>query len=216
MIQTKPENRVTCKRILNFPFVAKKLSEQYKVETEKSDYINYLLKTIKIPKNILNLTDNLPQPNYDPIRLRKTNFSDDNPMSKKNRYSYPKSIFLSLNVAKNKKKASREESRYKFRHKNTKKLNLPLLKKMKQKQSIKNKENIRKPSSIRLGRIKKIGLKKKMQIRSEPPILKLKSNCLSINRIYASNNPLYYNPYLKRKKFKKNMRLAPIKKNKHN
>ncbi len=51
------------------PGIIKRIDEKYCVEVE--DMQNLLLNTIRIPKNIHYLTDSLPKPNYQPLKMKK-------------------------------------------------------------------------------------------------------------------------------------------------
>ena len=65
LIQVDPNNRPSCDELLNNPIIRKRI-EYFKVFAGDEDNEDLaLLKTINIPKNLLFLTDKLPQPNYD-------------------------------------------------------------------------------------------------------------------------------------------------------
>lgn len=59
LLQTIPEMRPSCDRVLNFPFVTQKI-ESFGLQKESE--ISVLLNTIKIPKNLFQLSSKLPQP----------------------------------------------------------------------------------------------------------------------------------------------------------
>ena len=95
MLHLQPSHRVDCRRLLAMPFVQEKLDDRFRVEADEKDNSQEFLSTIKIPENLIYLTQNLPQPNYEPIRLRKTTpmrSSDGEYHSQKPM----KSVFLSL------------------------------------------------------------------------------------------------------------------------
>ncbi|MCQ2820795.1 MAG: protein kinase [archaeon] len=64
LIQVHPENRPSCDQILKHPIIQKRIEyfKAYANDDETEDQA--LLKTIKIPKNLLFLSDKLPKPNY--------------------------------------------------------------------------------------------------------------------------------------------------------
>jgi len=65
LIQVDPNNRPSCDELLNNPIIRKRI-EYFKAFAGDEDNEDLaLLKTINIPKNLLFLTDKLPQPNYD-------------------------------------------------------------------------------------------------------------------------------------------------------
>jgi NIMA (never in mitosis gene a)-related kinase len=72
LLQTDPNLRPNCDKILMMPSVIKHLSEVAMIETDEC--IPELLRTIKIPKNMHYLTDKLPKPNYVPLKYRRSNF----------------------------------------------------------------------------------------------------------------------------------------------
>jgi Protein kinase domain len=65
LLQVAPINRPNCDKILKTPIITNKAAYIFPNEDIQSDTPNKLLKTIKIPKNLLYLTDKLPKPNYD-------------------------------------------------------------------------------------------------------------------------------------------------------
>jgi len=59
--------RPSCDKILELPIVRKKTEKLFHNEAmfvDENDQIN-LLSTIRVPKNLLYLTDRLPKPQYD-------------------------------------------------------------------------------------------------------------------------------------------------------
>lgn len=63
LITVQPENRPTCDQILDMPVVRKK-TEKYFPNDFMYASQSSLLKTIRVPKNLMYLTDRLPKPNY--------------------------------------------------------------------------------------------------------------------------------------------------------
>ena len=72
MIQIEVGARPSCDELLNMPIIKKRIeffnnkNSQNDIKDENNDSINNkeLLKTIRVPKNISNLSRNLPKPNY--------------------------------------------------------------------------------------------------------------------------------------------------------
>jgi NIMA (never in mitosis gene a)-related kinase len=71
LLQTDPNVRPSCDKILAMPSIIKHNSETTMVEADEG--IPELLRTIKIPKNIHYLTEKLPKPNYIPLKYRRSN-----------------------------------------------------------------------------------------------------------------------------------------------
>lgn len=195
MLQVKAKNRVSCEKILSYPFICKKLNEKYRIEIDGKEK-NEMLGTIKIPKNLMYLSSHLPKANYSPLKLRKT---IGNCMDEVKKGYKTKSIYLSLNLAK-KRERNKENSRYRFKSKKLRKrINLPnlnnkklVLKKEKENKIISSNLNMKLKNRLDKGDIKN----KLVQIKS-------------INRLPLTKK--YYNPYIKNKKLKKNIKLKPIK-----
>jgi serine/threonine protein kinase len=107
MLHLQPNQRGDCTKLLSLPQVREKLEERFRVEPEVEETSEFLT-TIKIPENLIYLSQNLPRPNYEPIRLRKTA-----PMaasSIEGEITKPlKNIFLSLNVMGEVKDRSKEQ-----------------------------------------------------------------------------------------------------------
>jgi serine/threonine protein kinase len=70
MIQVNPRKRPNCEQMIDHP-IFRKRSAKYFPEFEEEDYDgnnnsqSFLLKTIRMPKNIMHLSSRLPQKNYD-------------------------------------------------------------------------------------------------------------------------------------------------------
>jgi NIMA (never in mitosis gene a)-related kinase len=63
LLQVSPQLRPTCDKILDMPVVKKRIDRLFP-SNEFYDSKTSLLNTIRVPKNILYLTDRLPKPNY--------------------------------------------------------------------------------------------------------------------------------------------------------
>ncbi len=85
LIQVAPENRPNCGKfspiikiildqILKHPIVQKRI-EYFKSFTDDSNEDQALLQTIRVPKNLLFLSDKLPQPNYDKVNKKNHSFT---------------------------------------------------------------------------------------------------------------------------------------------
>lgn len=97
LLHVNPENRPTAEQILKHPIIQKRI-EFFKTYTEDMHIENNLLQTIRIPKNLLFLTDRLPQANYE-----KTKKKDPEVKKKKDKES------LSKETKEETKKPKREE-----------------------------------------------------------------------------------------------------------
>ena len=78
MIQVAPQMRPSCDQILKMQIVKKKMAELFPdtdFEQEESQF--NLLQTIRVPKNLLYLTDRLPKPNYNSEQRKMRNESDE-------------------------------------------------------------------------------------------------------------------------------------------
>ncbi len=73
LLQVSPNVRPTCDKILSMKLVKKRMAQFFK-EEEFDDTKSILLSTIRVPKNLLYLTDRLPKPNY--AKERRTQEED--------------------------------------------------------------------------------------------------------------------------------------------
>lgn len=64
-----PHLRPGCDKILQLPMVSRKMDERYMTEVEETH--NFLMNTIRVPKNMHYLTDRLPKANYAPLKIKK-------------------------------------------------------------------------------------------------------------------------------------------------
>lgn len=69
MVQVAPQMRPSCEKILEMPIIKKKCEKLFPEDFffDEEPQMN-LLSTIRVPKNLLYLTDRLPKPNYDADR----------------------------------------------------------------------------------------------------------------------------------------------------
>lgn len=72
LIQVQSENRPSCDQILKHPIIMKRIEyfKAYANDDDKDDD-QALLKTIKVPKNLLFLSDKLPRSNYEKASITK-------------------------------------------------------------------------------------------------------------------------------------------------
>ena len=52
------------------PAIVKRIDDKYLIEVDETGMLE-MLNTIKIPKNLHYLTERLPNPNYEPLKLKK-------------------------------------------------------------------------------------------------------------------------------------------------
>ncbi len=96
MLSLQPSHRSDCAKLLSLPAVRDRLEERFRLEPDAEEN-NEFLNTIKIPENLIYLSQNLPKANYDPIKLRKT--APPVASATEHEITKPlKNIFLSLNV----------------------------------------------------------------------------------------------------------------------
>ena len=65
LIQVSPQLRPTCDKILDMPIVKKRVERLLPAADDFNDSQTSLLNTIRVPKNLLYLTDRLPKPSYE-------------------------------------------------------------------------------------------------------------------------------------------------------
>jgi NIMA (never in mitosis gene a)-related kinase len=63
--------RPSCEKILDMPFIRKKIEKLFPEDFEDDVPQMNLLSTIRVPKNLLYLTDRLPKPAYDSDERRR-------------------------------------------------------------------------------------------------------------------------------------------------
>ncbi|CAD8110148.1 unnamed protein product [Paramecium sonneborni] len=68
LLQVQPHLRPSCDKILQLSAIVNRLDDKVLVEEEGA---KFLLQTIRVPRNMHYLTDRLPKPNYNPIRMTK-------------------------------------------------------------------------------------------------------------------------------------------------
>lgn len=204
MLQVKPSQRISCDAILGLPFIQKRFSEQFLVEVDDADYNFEMLNTIKVPQNMLFLSDKLPRPNYEPMRVRKSKLplahTSVELASLRNT-----NIFLSLNMSTQLQKLGGDPKNNSVSKKRKVKLptlsNADLLTKKPSEKENSNANNV-------IKKLQNRELKKKVEfLLASKPLHELNSelmkiNSLSLNKV-ASHVPV--------KKIPKHVKLAPIK-----
>jgi len=108
LLHLQPSHRSDCAKLLSGSCVREKLEDRFRVESENENNSEFL-NTIRIPENLVYLTQNLPKANYEPMRLRRTvpplGGSTEMELEKP-----VKNVFLSLNVMSDGKVRSRERA----------------------------------------------------------------------------------------------------------
>ena len=87
LFKVNPKERPSCGEILRHPLIQKRIDffkSQIGLEGKNIDYMddNELLKTIRLPKNLLGLSEKLPKPNYELPEISNNNNTNNN--NKKN------------------------------------------------------------------------------------------------------------------------------------
>ena len=142
LLKVKTKERPTCSQILKHPLVKKRIEFfQAQAGNDNIDIDDMeegvLLRTIRIPSNILCLSDKLPEANYEnPFKQRKLNF-DKNKINNKGN-TFPNSVLPEINVGNKNKKENNEEEKVhretEIKYKNNKKgkkINIDLFNKAK-------------------------------------------------------------------------------------
>jgi NIMA (never in mitosis gene a)-related kinase len=70
LIQVSPQLRPSCDKILDMPIIKKRMDKLFPNTDEFYDSHSSLLNTIRVPKNLLYLTDRLPKPTYESPKKR--------------------------------------------------------------------------------------------------------------------------------------------------
>ena len=107
MLKVNPQDRPSCSQILNHEIVKKRLEffkAQAGYDEENMDDIDegVLLKTIRIPKNILFLTERLPEPNYDKGKVNGKNKNININNNKDKKITFPSNFLPDIKLKFNK------------------------------------------------------------------------------------------------------------------
>jgi NIMA (never in mitosis gene a)-related kinase len=77
-LQVKPSQRPSCDRLLEMPGIQNNISEKLELLSQQGDNTESLLKTIRCPRNLGNITERLPKPQYAPkLGQRSSSLSID-------------------------------------------------------------------------------------------------------------------------------------------
>ena len=130
MLKVNPQDRPSCGQILSHEFVKKRLEffkAQAGYDDENMDDIDegVLLKTIRIPKNILFLTERLPEPNYDKGKGNRKNKNININNNKDKKITFPNNLLPDIKLKFNRTKNQKDID------KNTNNINLNLINKNK-------------------------------------------------------------------------------------
>lgn len=68
MLKVNPASRPSAEKLLSSPLITKRLDQKLMIDSDELD--QNMLKTILLPNNILQLSDRLPNANYDPIKTK--------------------------------------------------------------------------------------------------------------------------------------------------
>ena len=236
LIQVDPNNRPSCDELLNNPIIRKRIDyfKAFAGDEENEDLA--LLKTINIPKNLLFLTDKLPQPNYD---KKKNNNNTNNslktsantlilstqkqilPLNINNNENSKNSNQINNNIIKNKLNSKEKKIEIKKIEitNNIKPININLISENKKEDNV-NDDNL----SIKKNEEKKaISLNKDDVVKNEEQLLKKENNDIIKNKIIMNDkkeekikNNLNENNNIKNEKLEKeeNERIEKEKKEK--
>jgi len=112
LLQVSSHLRPTCTQILKLPMIQKKIERLFPEQNLSESEENILLQTIRVPKNLLYLTDRLPKPNYaseaDNSLNRHTTTGDYLPDIKNIYKGSPYKVYVGNNRAKYKKLLSKD------------------------------------------------------------------------------------------------------------
>ena len=121
ILKVNPQDRPSCGQILNHKFVKKRLEffkAQAGYDEENLDDLDegVLLKTIRIPKNILFLTERLPEPNYDKGKVYMKNAIINNNRDKK--ITFPNQFLPNIKLKFNQNQKYNEKNNLNVMNKN--------------------------------------------------------------------------------------------------
>lgn len=69
MLKVNPKARYSAAEILSLPMVIEKINNTASLKESLEEGKTHLLQTIRIPANLQYLTDKLPKPNYEPLKV---------------------------------------------------------------------------------------------------------------------------------------------------
>ena len=112
MVQVEPSTRPDCDSILDMAIIKKRIQKLFPDDfLYESDSKMNLLSTIRVPKNLLYLTDRLPKPNYDKDDQRRREKEE----LKKRRTYEGSQLLPDINIEKNRSRESTLDTKTKSR-----------------------------------------------------------------------------------------------------
>lgn len=69
MLKVNPKARYSAAELLSMPMIVEKINSAVNLKESVEESRLHLLQTIKFPQNLQYLTDKLPKPNYEPLRV---------------------------------------------------------------------------------------------------------------------------------------------------
>ena len=103
MLRTNPDQRVDCDGLLSMPGFMDHLDHKLRLICDENNDDRMFLSTIRIPNNIFRITENMPKPNYMPLRIRNASQTMvlDRSTPLQTNHSEVKNIYMSMNLPEN-------------------------------------------------------------------------------------------------------------------
>ena len=147
LLQVSPEKRPSCEQILKSSIIRERIDYFKEIEginNDESGDENNLLKTIRIPKNLLFLSDKLPKPNYKKVNVNNKSAVNSKNISNSN-FGSIQNNYRSFNKEKEKNKLENKLPPLKINYNSKKKKDFEkekerILKRIEEKESDSNKE----------------------------------------------------------------------------
>ena len=147
LLQVSPEKRPSCEQILKSSIIRERIDYFKEIEginNDESGDENNLLKTIRIPKNLLFLSDKLPKPNYKKVNVNNKSAVNSKNISNSN-FGSIQNNYRSFNKEKEKNKLENKLPPLKINYNSKKKKEFEkekerILKRIEEKESDSNKE----------------------------------------------------------------------------
>ncbi len=147
LLQVSPEKRPSCEQILKSSIIRERIDYFKEIEginNDESGDENNLLKTIRIPKNLLFLSDKLPKPNYKKVNVNNKSAVNSKNISNSN-FGSIQNNYRSFNKEKEKNKLENKLPPLKINYNMKKKKEFEkekerILKRIEEKESDSNKE----------------------------------------------------------------------------
>lgn len=77
MLKVNPKSRYSADELLSLPLIIDKIKSGVNLKENIEESRASLLQTIKFPSNLHHLTDKLPRPNYEPLKLAQLSNLDE-------------------------------------------------------------------------------------------------------------------------------------------